>query len=132
MKRSLKFDRKGEAMKKNFWVSSRKLCAAFVVILFAVCGGCGDYTAVGVAGGYGPAYYAPDYVPLFGFYGYDGFPYWGNNVYVRNRIVVRDRDRDVHKTVYKNVYYGGHHIARNWGGRTPFRSGSVQRRARSR
>jgi hypothetical protein len=42
---------------------------------------------------------------------------------------VRDRDRDIHKTVYKNVYYGGHHLAHNWGGRTAFRGGSSQRRA---
>ena|ERR1700736_4302226 len=116
-------------MKKNFCGGSQKLSAVFVVALFAVCGGCSDFTAVGVAGGYGPAYYAPDYGPFFGFYGYDGFPYWGNDVYVRNRIIVRDRDRDIHKTVYKNVYYGGHHLAHNWGGRTAFRGGSSQRRA---
>ena len=38
-------------MKKNFCGGSQKLSAVFVVALFAVCGGCSDFTAVGVAGG---------------------------------------------------------------------------------
>jgi hypothetical protein len=75
--------------------------------------GCADY--VGVSAGYGADYYAPDYRPYYAAYYYNGSPWWGANYYYNTRkIVVRDVDRRIN--VNRNVYYGGHHFARDWRG----------------
>ena len=71
-------------------------------------GGCADYASVGV--GYSGAYYVPDYRPFYAEYYYDGLPWWGPNYYYsKNKIVVKDVDRQVN--VNRNLYYGGHHFA---------------------
>ena len=72
-------------------------------------GGCADYVAV--SGGYGAAYYAPDYTPFYGAYLYDGRPWWGPNYYyTRKKVVVKDVDK--HVNVNRNIYYGRHHFVR--------------------
>jgi hypothetical protein len=77
-------------------------------------GGCADY--VGVSAGYGSSYYVPDYRPFYVDYFYDGVPWWGPNYYyTRKKVVVKDVDK--HVNVNKNIYYGGHHLVRDWTGR---------------
>lgn len=103
------------------------------MLLAAVIGfsGCADYVAVGA--GYGPDYYVPDYAPYYAGYYYDGSPWWGPAyVYNTRKIVVRDVDKRVN--VNRNIYYGGHHFARDWRvGRTtiaPARAGGGRRNRR--
>jgi hypothetical protein len=102
-------------MKRNFsTIDIKERSAKFLIIAIALVGtvlgiigfnGCADYAAVGV--GYSAAYYAPDYRPFYGYYAYDGVPWWGANVtYVRNNVVVRG---DHHR-----AWYGGHHFTRDW------------------
>ena len=91
------------------------LTASLIAVVLSA-GGCADYASVGV---YGDAYYVPDYRPLYVDYGYGGVPWWGPNVYyTRKKIVVKDVDRyrNVTRNINRNVYYGGHHFARHWGG----------------
>lgn len=52
--------------------------------------------------GYGGAYYAPNYSPYYGSYGYSGSPYWGGGAYVGNTFVVGGASHGGH--------YGGQHI----------------------
>ena len=48
-------------------------------------------------------------------YYYDGVPYWGPDVYyTRKKVIVKDVDK--HVNVNRNIYYGGHHFARDWHG----------------
>jgi hypothetical protein len=91
--------------------AARILALAAVLITAAVgFGGCADYAAVGV--GYSDAYYVPDYHPFYAGYYYDGYPWWGSGPYVVNRFVIND----VHRHhVHKNIYYGRHHLSRDWG-----------------
>jgi hypothetical protein len=106
----------------KFWMIAASLSAG--VLGF---GGCTDYVGVG----YGSAYYVPDYTPFYGAYYYDGVPYWGPNVYyTRKKVIVKDVDK--HVNVNRNIYYGGHHFARDWHGsravaRTAFPGGAVHR-----
>ncbi|MEY2492954.1 MAG: hypothetical protein QOH24_1905 [Verrucomicrobiota bacterium] len=95
--------------------------------------GCADYADVRVGTPYTAAYYVPDYGPYYGEYIYDGLPWWGPDVaYVKNKIVVRDRDRG--GDFGHSRWYGGHHFAPAWRGggvaRTAFSGGGVRRRMR--
>lgn len=73
--------------------------------------GCADYASVGI--GYSDAYYVPDYRPFYTAYFYNGVPYWGPNInYVRKKVVIRDVHR--HVAVNRNIYFGSHHIVRDW------------------
>ena len=73
--------------------------------------GCADYASVGI--GYSDAYYVPDYRPFYAGYFYNGVPYWGPNInYIRKKVVIRGVHR--HVNVNRNIYYGGHHIVRDW------------------
>jgi hypothetical protein len=110
-------------MKTN--ISAVKFLIVTALFLMGVLGfnGCADYASVGV--GYGNAYYVPDYRPFYAEYFYDGVPYWGPDIdYIRNKIVVKDVDK--HINVNKNIYYGGHHLARDWSG---VRRGGFRRRS---
>jgi len=103
-------------MKTN--ISAVKSLIVTALFLMGVLGfnGCADYASVGV--GYGNAYYVPDYRPFYAEYFYDGVPYWGPDIdYIRNKIVVKDVDKRIN--VNKNIYYGGHHLARDWSGVRP-------------
>ena len=60
-----------------------------------------------VAAGYNTAYFAPDYQPYYGAYGYDGLPYWGDGPYVDAAVIVGGREH--------RGYFGGHHFAHDWG-----------------
>ncbi|MEY2439679.1 MAG: hypothetical protein QOI34_1064 [Verrucomicrobiota bacterium] len=114
-----------------------KICATKVLLMTTALlatavtfGGCADYASVDVASGYGPTYYAPDYRPYFSAYLYDGIPWWGPNAYyVRKKVVVRDVDKNVN--VNRNIYYGRHHLVRDWRGtRTVARTPSGRARVR--
>jgi hypothetical protein len=99
------------------------LTATLAAVMFGF-NGCADYVGVG----YGSAYYAPDYTPFYSAYVYDGVPWWGPNAYyIRKKVVVKDVDK--HVNVNKNVYYGGHHFARDWRGSRPVARRTTTRRA---
>jgi hypothetical protein len=90
-------------------------------------GGCADY--VGVGAGYSSSYYVPDYRPFYADYFYDGVPWWGANYYyTRKKVVVKDVDK--HVNVSKNIYYGGHHLVRDWTGTRPAAHSGGFRRGR--
>jgi hypothetical protein len=90
-------------------------------------GGCADY--VGVGAGYSSSYYVPDYRPFYADYFYDGVPWWGANYYyTRKKVVVKDVDK--HINVSKNIYYGGHHLVRDWTGTRPAAHSGGFRRGR--
>jgi hypothetical protein len=113
-------------MKTN--ISAMKLLIVTPLVCAAVLGfnGCADYASVGV--GYSDAYYIPDYRPFYAEYFYDGVPYWGPDInYIRKKVVVRDVDKRIN--VNKNIYYGGHHIVRDWQG--PRRTGAGVPRKRT-
>ena len=100
-------------MKPN--ISAVKLLIISIALLAGALGfnGCADYASVGVGVGYPAAYYVPDYRPYYAGYYYNGIPYWGPNItYVRKKIVVKDMDK--HVNMNKNIYYGRHHIVRDW------------------
>jgi hypothetical protein len=95
-----------------------KLLIVTALVCAAVLGfdGCVDYVGVG----YSDAYYVPDYRPFYAEYFYNGVPYWGPDIdYVRKKVVIRDVDKRIN--LNKNIYYGGHHIVRDWRG--PRRTG---------
>jgi hypothetical protein len=109
-------------------ISAIKIITAAVMLLMTplVFNGCADYASVGV--GYGPTYYAPDYTPYFAGYYYDGVPWWGPNAYyIRKKVVVKDVDK--HVNINRNVYYGGHHLARDSRGNRSFAHASRRGRA---
>lgn len=65
-------------------------------------GGCaGGYVSTGYSG----AYYAPDYSPYYGLYGYSGGPYYGYNPGYSRSFVIRGTQH--------RRYYGRHHFAQN-------------------
>ena len=100
-------------MKTN--ISAVKLLIMAALLCAAILGfsGCADYASVGV--GYNDAYYVPDYRPFYAEYFYDGVPYWGPDIdYIKNKIVVKDVDKRVN--VKRNIYYGDHHLVRDWHG----------------
>jgi hypothetical protein len=100
-------------MRTNISASGAIIIAAILLVTAVTFNGCADYASVDVASGYGRAYYAPDYGPYFSAYYYDGIPWWGPNAYyVRKKVIVKDVDK--HVDVNRNVYYGGHHLVRDW------------------
>src|SRR6267143_5153325 len=94
-------------------ISAVKFVIMTATLLVGVLGlnGCADYASVGI--GYSDAYYVPDYRPFYAEYFYNGVPYWGPDItYIRKKVVIRDVRRQVN--VSRNIYYGGHHIVRDW------------------
>ena len=94
-------------------ISAVKFVIMTATLLVGVLGlnGCADYASVGI--GYSGAYYVPDYRPFYAEYFYNGVPYWGPDItYIRKKVVIRDVRRQVN--VSRNIYYGGHHIVRDW------------------
>jgi hypothetical protein len=112
-------------MKTNFDKIRPHIAKVFMVaatILPSTLGliGCADYAAVG----YSATYYEPDYHPLYGYYVYDGAPWWGPDVtYVRNNIIVRGGD-------HHHGWYGGHHFPHEWHHRGAVASASIHRHRR--
>src|SRR3978361_1312246 len=84
----------------------RAIALVAIVMVGAGLGGCAG--TVGASGGYGTAYYAPDYGTYYGDYGYDGSPYWGGGPYVGSTIVIGGRSH--------SGYYGGHHFSHDFHG----------------
>lgn len=85
-------------------VKIRRIGALLLVSLgLCALGGCV------ATGGYGSAYYAPDYSGYYGDYGYYGDPYWGGGPYVGSTIVIGGHSH--------RGYYGGHHFSHDFHGR---------------
>lgn len=100
-------------MKTNTWTVKLLIMTALLLAGILAFNGCADYASVGV--GYSDAYYVPDYRPFYASYYYDGVPYWGPDIaFINKKIVVKDVDKNVNVT--KNIYYGGHHLVRDWQG----------------
>jgi hypothetical protein len=120
-------------MKTNIWNIKKpvaEICIVSATLIVTLLGfnGCADYASVSVASGYNDAYYVPDYRPFYVGYVYDGAPWWGPNyTYVKKKIVYKDVDK--HVNVNRNIYYGGHHFARDWRG-GHFAAGAAVRRSR--
>jgi hypothetical protein len=99
-------------MRTNISARGAVIIAAMVSVMAVAFNGCADYASIGVASGYAPAYYVPDYRPYFSAYYYDGTPWWGPNAYyVRKKVIVKDVDK--HVDVNRNIYYGTHHLVRD-------------------
>lgn len=93
---------------------TRAWLAGAALLLALSFGGCagGYYTA----GGYGDAYYYPDYAPQYGYYGYGGAPYYGYDPgYVGGFYISGARH---------GRYYGHHHYYGHWSGERGVRGSS--------
>ncbi|MGH8095026.1 MAG: hypothetical protein ACREIF_16395 [Chthoniobacterales bacterium] len=77
--------------------------ASIAIAAVAFTGCAGDYYVAG----YGPGYYAPDYAPYYGDYGYGGYPYWGPGPYYGAEIITGG--------VRHRASYGWHHFPHEQG-----------------
>jgi hypothetical protein len=90
------------------------LVLALIIVAGVGLSGCAETGGVG----YSSAYYAPDYGPYYGDYGYDGYPYWGGGPYLGSSIIIGGRSH--------RGYYGGHHFAHDFRGNTGFQRSSFR------